>query len=212
MSKKTFFEPVQQYNYIFKVIFIGSSCVGKTSLLTRFCDDVFTDSYQSTIGIDFRIKTLKMNDKVIKVQIWDTAGQERYQSIASSHYKGTHGVICVFDLTNKESFEKVKDNLAKCRSQIEIPNECCILLGNKCDLLRREITKEEADKLAEEINIKYFETSAKTGDNVSKIFESLCHNIIEKKNFNILNNVQEKRGFLVNRNGESVEESDKCSC
>jgi Ras-related protein Rab-1A len=211
MKNNNFFQPVQQYNYIFKVIFIGSSCVGKTSLLTRFCDDVYTDSYQSTIGIDFRIKTFKINDKTIKIQIWDTAGQERYQSIASSHYKGTHGVICVFDLTNKESFEKVKENLTKCRSQTEIPDECCILLGNKCDLLRREVTRDEAELLSEEIHAKYFETSAKTGENVTNIFEVLCENIIEKKNFNIISDLHEKRGFLVRRSGESMTD-DKCPC
>lgn len=200
------------YDYIFKVIFLGSASVGKTALLSRFCDDVFTDSYQSTIGIDFRIKTIKLGDKSIKVQIWDTAGQERYQSIATTHYKGTDGVFCVFDICSKETFEKVKENIKKCTNIVAIPDSSIFIIGNKNDLTRREIEKETGEELANDLNAHYYETSAKTGENVCLIFEELCKNIIKNKNLSDLPNHSDRENLSVEKTGHPIEKKNDCSC
>ena len=203
------------YDYIFKVIFLGSASVGKTSILSRFCDDVFTDSYQSTIGIDFRIKNIKIDEQTIKIQIWDTAGQERYQSIASTHYKGTNGVFCVFDLSNKESFEKIKENINKCINLVAIPEECIFIIGNKSDLSRREVEKENAEELAQSLKASYFETSAKTGDNVGLIFEELCKNIIKTKNFienANQNQKSDRQNLSTEKIGNIIQKKSECSC
>ncbi|VTJ88720.1 Hypothetical predicted protein, partial [Marmota monax] len=97
-----------EYDYLFKLLLIGHSGVGKSCLLLRFADDTYTESYISTIGVDFKIRTIKSDGKTIKLQIRDTAGQERFQKITSSYYRGTHGIIVVYDVTDQESFNNVK--------------------------------------------------------------------------------------------------------
>ena len=133
-------------DFIFKIIMIGPSSVGKTSIINQFCDEKFTESYNSTIGIDFRIKTLEVDKKLVKIQIWDTAGQERYQALTKNHYQGAHGCICVFDLTSRESFERAKSDFKKNNQYFRIPGECAFFVGNKSDL----------ENLREVFNLKYF--------------------------------------------------------
>jgi len=206
-------QKINTYDYIFKVIFLGCASVGKTALLTRFCDDIFTDSYQSTIGIDFRIKTIKYGDQTIKIQIWDTAGQERYQSIASTHYKGTDGVFCVYDVANKESFEKVKENIIKCTTIVAVPEDCIVIVGNKCDLPMREIDREKGEELAKMLKASYYETSAKTGENVPIIFQELCKNIINnKKILEGVNPHNDRQNLSVEKQGDLIKNKSECNC
>ncbi|CAL5322901.1 unnamed protein product [Camellia sinensis] len=122
-----------EYDYLFKLLLIGDSGVGKSCLLLRFADDSYLDSYISTIGVDFKIRTVEQDGKTIKLQIWDTAGQERFRTITSSYYRGAHGIIIVYDITDQESFNNVKQWLNEIdRYASENVNK--LLVGNKCDL------------------------------------------------------------------------------
>jgi len=120
-----------EYDYLFKLLLIGDSGVGKSCLLLRFADDTYTESYISTIGVDFKIRTLELEGKTIKLQIWDTAGQERFRTITSSYYRGAHGIIVVYDVTDMESFNNVKQWLN------EIDRCACVhASGEGCDIFQ----------------------------------------------------------------------------
>ena len=122
-----------EYDYLFKVLLIGNSGVGKSSLLLRFADDVFNDNFMPTIGVDFKIRTVDVDQKTIKLQIWDTAGQERFKTITSSYYKGAHGIIVTYDITDRESFSKVSEWMREVDKHAQ-ENISRILVGNKKDL------------------------------------------------------------------------------
>ncbi|CAF2128690.1 unnamed protein product [Rotaria magnacalcarata] len=168
------------YDVLLKLLLIGDSGVGKSSLLTRFSDDSFTESYLSTIGVDFKIRTLKHNGKKIKLQIWDTAGQERFRTITATYYRGAQGIIIVFDLTNLESFDNIKNWLTEIeRNGPEDVKK--LLVGNKCDLAsERVVDYAKAKKFADSLHISYIETSAKGSSNVEPIFQTLITEIPSK--------------------------------
>merc|ERR550537_1124682 len=144
-----------EYDYLFKLVLIGDSGVGKSCLLLRFADDKWTDSYISTIGVDFKIRTIELDGKTIKLQIWDTAGQERFRTITSSYYRGAHGIIVVYDTTDQESFDNVKQWLHEIdRYASEKVNK--LLVGNKSDLTtKRQVDAEAAKEFAENLKIPF---------------------------------------------------------
>ncbi|CAO2170338.1 unnamed protein product, partial [Urochloa humidicola] len=166
-----------EYDYLFKLLLIGDSGVGKSCLLLRFADDSYLESYISTIGVDFKIRTVEQDGKTIKLQIWDTAGQERFRTITSSYYRGAHGIIVVYDVTDQESFNNVKQWLNEIdRYASENVNK--LLVGNKCDLAESRVVSYEAGKaLADEIGIPFLETSAKDATNVEKAFMTMAGEI-----------------------------------
>ena len=143
--------PCLYSDYLFKLLLIGDSGVGKSCLLLRFADDTYTESYISTIGVDFKIRTIELDGKTIKLQIWDTAGQERFRTITSSYYRGAHGIIVVYDVTDIESFNNVKQWLH------EIDRYACdnvnkLLVGNKCDLTQKKAVEyQTAKEFAEQL-------------------------------------------------------------
>merc|ERR1712023_164091 len=128
----------QEYDYLFILVLIGDSGVGKSCLLLRFADDTYTDSYISTIGVDFKIRTIELDGKTVKLQIWDTAGQERFRTITSSYYRGAHGIIIVYDVTDKESFQNVKHWLQEIEKYAN-DGVVMLLVGNKSDLQSKKV-------------------------------------------------------------------------
>ncbi|KAJ9190295.1 hypothetical protein P3X46_001514 [Hevea brasiliensis] len=166
-----------EYDYLFKLLLIGDSGVGKSCLLLRFADDSYIESYISTIGVDFKIRTVEQDGKTIKLQIWDTAGQERFRTITSSYYRGAHGIIIVFDVTDEESFKNVKAWLAEI-DKFATDNVNKLLVGNKCDLTsKRVVSNETAKAFADEIGIPFLEASAKNATNVEDAFMTMSADI-----------------------------------
>jgi small GTP-binding protein len=167
----------QEYDYVFKLVLIGDSGVGKSCLLLRFADDTYTESHISTIGVDFKIRTIQLEGKTIKLQIWDTAGQERFRTITSSYYRGAHGIIVVYDTTDSETFEHVKTWLHEIdRYASENVNK--LLVGNKSDLTsKRQVDTEAAKEFAAQVNIPFLETSAKNATNVEDAFMTMAGEI-----------------------------------
>ncbi|KAJ3423679.1 ras and ef-hand domain-containing protein [Anaeramoeba flamelloides] len=178
------------YDYLFKVLLIGESGVGKSSLMIRFTDEFFMDSHIATIGVDFKIKTVNVDDKLVKLQIWDTAGQDRFRSITRQYYRGTKGVILVYDVTNRDSFERIKDWMEEIDRYGE-KNCCSIVIGNKSDLeSKREVPKEIGQLFAEQHGLKFIETSAKMNKNVDEMFEQISKQMKETEIKNIANNIK----------------------
>ncbi len=169
---------------VFKILTIGDGGVGKTSILRRYVENKFLKHHLSTIGIDFLSKTLKIKDKEIKLKIWDTAGQERYRQITSHIYKDADGIILVFDVTSEESFNQITDWMDQIKNNVSKEEINLILIGNKCDLADRMVEKERGEEMAEKLKIKYFETSALTGQGINEAFEELAKQIFRNKNPN----------------------------
>lgn len=166
--------------YFFRISLLGDSNVGKTSLITRFCDSTFRDNYSNTIGIDFRVVTLKFENIIVKVHIWDTAGQEKFKSLSSNYFRNSHGFIFVYDIVDRKSFESVDDWV---NTAFNYNKENCVisyLVGNKSDRKSEKgVSKEEGEKYAKSKGFFFMETSAKNAENVEKIFTRMTYNIIK---------------------------------
>eukprot|EP00005_Dracoamoeba_jomungandri_P012946 CAMPEP_0174275004 /NCGR_PEP_ID=MMETSP0439-20130205/59592_1 /TAXON_ID=0 /ORGANISM="Stereomyxa ramosa, Strain Chinc5" /LENGTH=205 /DNA_ID=CAMNT_0015367075 /DNA_START=398 /DNA_END=1015 /DNA_ORIENTATION=- len=169
-----------QYDKLFKMLLIGDSGVGKSALLLKFTDNSFTDQYMSTIGVDFKIKTVKIEDLTIKLQIWDTAGQERFRTITSSYYRGAHGIFVVYDVTNRESFESAPQLWMAELERYAQEGVAKMLIGTKTDLTEsRAVSTSEGRDLAAKCNSLFLETSAKSGEGVEEAFLKLAQEINE---------------------------------
>ena len=167
------------YQYIFKLILIGNSGVGKSCILQRYMKHTFEEQYKCTIGVDFLMKTVIINNETVKLQLWDTAGQEKYKSMVSTYYRGANVAFIVFDLTSHESFDALPlwiENYYKNGPD----QKNIILIGNKKDLVEeRKVTEEEAKIFSETNNMMYFETSAKEGDNIDYVFNYAAEKLLE---------------------------------
>lgn len=178
MNTTAFFEKA---DYLFKIIVIGDSGVGKSSLLLRFTDEDFNENFCSTIGVDFRVKTVNHEDKTIKLNIWDTAGQEKFQTICYSYYKGADGILVVYDVTDRQSFKNVEKWLHQV-SEVSLKNPKLILVGNKADRENlRMISRDEGMALADKYKMDYIETSAKFGSEVSNAFYRLAATLMKEQ-------------------------------
>ncbi|BFZ18754.1 hypothetical protein BsWGS_21793 [Bradybaena similaris] len=170
----------REYDHLFKLLIIGDSGVGKSSLLLRFADNVFSGTYITTIGVDFKIRTIDINGERVKLQIWDTAGQERFRTITSTYYRGTHGVVVVYDVTSGESFANVQRWLHEIDQNCDVVNR--ILVGNKDDDPDRKVVlTQDAQRFAERMQIQLFETSAKENKNVEEMFRAITKLALDAK-------------------------------
>ena len=185
----------------FKILTIGESGVGKTCILRRFVENKFLKNHLATIGIDFKTKTLNINNQEIKLKIWDTAGQERFRNITTQYYKGADGIVLIYDVTDDASYEKIRDWMEQILSNTKREDIGLVLLGNKCDMEPRSVKEEQGIKMAEELKVSYFETSALTGQGINEAFNELTRDIMKRKgvdnggneNLELKNNISKKK-------------------
>lgn len=175
--------PKEQPDYSFKILTLGESCVGKTSILLRYTENSFIQTHLLTIGIDFKTKYITMNKKKIKLKLWDTAGQEKFRTLTQQYYKNADGILLIFDIKDRSSFDKIHSWMEQI--QYNTPNNQMpiVLVGNKCDCKEKERTVklEEMEKIANEYGVSYFETSALTNKNINECFTCLCELIVKNK-------------------------------
>jgi len=174
----------KKYDFLIKLLLVGDSGVGKSCILVRFADDSFTQSFIATIGIDFKIRTIELDDKRIKLQIWDTAGQERFKTITTAYYRGAMGILLVYDVTNEATFDSISGWM-KAIEQHASDSVNKVLLGNKADtsgalVSQRRVTTERGQKLAAQFGMKFFETSAKNNINVDTAFYTIARDIKQR--------------------------------
>lgn len=167
------------YDYQIKLLTIGNSGVGKTCLLLRYTSESFSGTFITTIGIDFKIKTVDINGKKVKLQIWDTAGQERFRTITQSYFRGAQGILLVFDVTDRTSFNNVRTWMESIDTHAD-KSVNRILIGNKCDMPERAVSRSEAEGLAKEYGVSYFEASAKKGIGVEEAFRNIAEQVVER--------------------------------
>ena len=200
--------------YVIRVLTLGYTDVGKTSIILRFTKNQFHEKYVSTIGIDFKSKPLKIgNNTTVKVLVWDTAGQEKYKGIVKSFYNKANGILLTFDITNKESFEYIDYWVQELKEQKELNNLYIVLVGNKKDKEDRKVTSEEAKGYTEENGFGgYFEVSAKTGEGINELFidvaKGALKKIIEKNNEE--NDGQNIRLSILDKKENDKKNNKKC--
>ena len=166
--------------YIYKILLLGDSSVGKTCFLMRYTENTFQEIHMSTIGLDYKLKNVQLDDgRMVKIQIWDTAGQDRFRSITKNYYKGAHGIILLYSVTDKKTFENVRNWISQIKEEVS-EKVTIILVGNKIDdEEHRIVTEEEGEKMSNEFGLPFFECSAKSGVNVDPIFNELVRKTVE---------------------------------
>eukprot|EP01055_Gregarina_sp_Pseudo9_P000393 Gregarina_sp_Pseudo_9__392@NODE_1257_length_1737_cov_23_869258_g1182_i0_p2_GENE_NODE_1257_length_1737_cov_23_869258_g1182_i0NODE_1257_length_1737_cov_23_869258_g1182_i0_p2_ORF_typecomplete_len211_score20_80Ras/PF00071_22/5_4e67Roc/PF08477_13/9e26Roc/PF08477_13/3_7e03Arf/PF00025_21/2_5e19GTP_EFTU/PF00009_27/9_5e07FeoB_N/PF02421_18/1_1e06Gtr1_RagA/PF04670_12/2_6e06MMR_HSR1/PF01926_23/2e05ATPase/PF06745_13/0_00048RsgA_GTPase/PF03193_16/2_5RsgA_GTPase/PF03193_16/0_12SRPRB/PF09439_10/0_00028AAA_22/PF len=182
------------YHYLFKYIIIGDTGVGKSCLLLQFTDKRFRNDHDLTIGVEFGARTVTIDGKQLKLQIWDTAGQESFRSITRSYYRGAAGALLVYDISRRETFNHLTKWLDEVRQNSNV-NMTIVLIGNKCDLDRREVTTEEGAEFAQEHGLIFLETSAKTAQNVEEAFLYTAKKIYENIQSGIYDMTDQSHGI-----------------
>ena len=168
---------IDEYDYLFKIVLVGDSAVGKTNVLTKYTHNSFSADSKSTIGVEFSTKTITVENERIKIQVWDTAGQERYRAICAAYYRNALAVIVVYDITRYNTFENISEWLREIRNYVQ-DNTVIAIVGNKCDLQHmRAVSAEKAKELATENNLTFYEVSALTGSGIDDMFRQISGDI-----------------------------------
>ena len=201
-------------NYIIKILTLGETQVGKTSIVLRYSEDKFNYNKIATIGIDFKIKVIRKGNEKIKVSIYDTAGQERFQNIVKHYYKGANGVLLVYDITKRDSFKKLEFWIEDLKENADnIDNLFIYLIGNKNDMEeKREVSFQEATDFAKDKQLPYIEVSAKTGNNIKKLFDEVIKGAMTKMltNENKENSVNESIRLSFLDKEEKIPKNSAC--
>ena len=170
----------KQKELLYKILLLGDSSVGKTCFLMRYADNTFQEIHMTTIGLDYKLKNVQLDDgKIVKIQIWDTAGQDRFRSITKNYYKGAHGIILIYDVTSRKTFENVQNWITQIKEEVS-DKVNIILVGNKIDDEKnRKVTTEEGKQMADSCKLEFFETSAKSGVGIDSTFNELVKKTVE---------------------------------
>ena len=188
----------KEYDYLFKVLFVGDSGVGKTQIINKFVENNFLENCVSTIGVDFKIKEVEVKNKKIKLQLCDTSGQERFRAIIQNYYKSDHLIAFVYAINNRNSFNSIPKWVDEVKKQTD-KNTKFLLVGNKCDLKNDEsVPTEEAEKYAEDNGIKFFEVSAKTEKGINDMFKYIISELLKEKEPGLFDN-QYKDNIKMNK-------------
>ena len=198
----------------FKILILGEQSVGKTSFITRFCDDIFNEVLTSTIGIDIKDKTIERNNKKIQLKIFDTAGQERYQSISKNYFKSADGILLLYDISKKETFEKIKKWIENIEEAVDLSGIGLVVVGNKSDVPdeERQISDANREDLEQKLNTKIIEASAKNNENIEKSFLMLVDKMYELKFGVKLNKENYRKDSLVIENDSKQKNVKKQCC
>ena len=203
--------------YNLKLLSLGETGVGKTSIISMYAENNFFPNQQPTIGIDFKIKNLKYKNQQLKILLWDTAGQERFRKITNQYYNNADGIFLVFDVTKNNTFEQISYWINEINNKIDKNKIGIILIGNKIDINeKRQVSIEQAQKIAECFNIPYIETSASKGENIDECFNLLIEEILKKKGINEtineLNNENKEKDEKINLNNDNnlINKNNKC--
>uniref|UniRef100_A0AC35TM21 Ras-related protein Rab-18 n=1 Tax=Rhabditophanes sp. KR3021 TaxID=114890 RepID=A0AC35TM21_9BILA len=191
-----------------KILVIGESGVGKSSLMLRYVDDTFNAEISATIGVDFRVTIRNINGDNVKLAIWDTAGQERFRTLTPSYYRGAQGVICVYDVSTRSTFTRLEHWLQEIDTYCTRGEAIKILVGNQIDKPYKEVTREEGQAFAKKNKMLFIEASAKTKEGVEMAFEELIEKIIQTPG---LWESKERNGVKIGT-GAAVEGNGMCNC
>ena len=191
------------------IMLLGNTEVGKTTFLQQYIKKTFKEVGMMTVGVDSEtVDVIIDNEKKVSTKIWDTAGQERFRNITNLYYKGADGIILVFDVTDQKSFEKIKEWMSQITANTQADQIGLVLLGNKCDIEPRTISKNDGEELGKELGIEYYETSAMKGDGIAQAFEFLAKNILTKKKIDLKNEKGTDGG--VNLDGGVTPQKKQC--
>ena len=196
----------------YKILVIGESNVGKTSIILRYTDNEFKNSGISTCGVDVKCKYVSLDDLKIRLDIWDTAGQERFRGLAKNYFRGANAFILVYDITNKNSYDKLKGWMNDAKEKIQ--NEYkMIVVGNKTDCKNeREVDYETLEEFGKKNNVLYMEVSAKTGEGIDKVFINLVEELVKLKKVGIMNDEESEGDKTFNSLDNSIISENKHNC
>lgn len=200
---------------IFKILLLGDTSVGKTCFLLRYADDIFKEGHLSTIGVDFKTKLISFSEKpeeFIKLQIWDTAGQDKYRCITKNYFRGSDGIMLIYDITSLNSFNNIKNWISQITEYLG-DQACITLVGNKIDLeSNRMVSREQGLRLANEYNFSFFETSAKEDIGINEAFENITRNMIRNEKENFENNRKRNQSVKISKKVNKMNSYKKNCC
>ena len=207
-------EKFEVVDIVYKFLLLGESTVGKTSIIIRYIENTFNDSNTSTCGVDVKHKYVSCDNNKIRLDIWDTAGQERFRGLAKNYFRGAHGFILVYDITNKESFIKLKGWIKDAKEKINKEDSYKIMVvGNKKDCENdRAVEYNTLKQFGEDNKVIFSEVSAKTGEGIDKLFNDFVHELLKYRNIGIYKSDEKEERTYSNLDLSLVENKHNCNC